>query len=488
MTSHAASTPVPTGMEANPAADTASESEATGNVTDDSEQSEAAYQAGSLFPIPAAPTQTKLQAALETAMQRKQAATIAKEAYANHLHDVVFEADAEQRVDIDADVDALLNAANNNAVSRELAAMTQAMRAEKADMMRRVQEVVGIQAIKLVDEEKFDVAIDKIVRDNASLSEAVRLICAAAGTVRVDEYVPVTRKGVTKLQRVFADIGDEEAGQTPIVDVRYMLTAALKASIRFKRLMAEAQESAALAHRFESMFNDKAVAFNSLHGEYQELLRDFSVLEAAELARGEPATFAPTVIRVTDGTYYLALRPGVEPKLAWAYRRTTDVRKALVFDSVEQAQAILHKISISKFRHLSLDKLEPMRVVRVVTENHGWGSDNGSQMAIPSYPPMLPAIEGVAPITRPDVSGDSAPEAVAGTNSRVKSYNVSAREDDKPKAKGKGKSGKSSLLSRMKAKNKAKADAVAAPVTPAISPARQKSLAAALLAKRSKTS
>lgn len=383
-----------------------------------------------LFPTPAPLSQTRLAEELRKARERRIAEQQADARYKDHLADTVFGAENQSRDRIADDVDAILGAANMSSVARDLQQQALNARMEQAEMARKIADFIGTDAIKLVDDGKLDQAISQIVADNAALLEAGRRLCQSAGTVRVDEVAAYYDENERfRIQRRFVDIGDEEPGQDPLVNTKWMVTALLKASVRFESLLSEATQASARAHRAEASAASTSAELAAIKAKYNAQTVHYQRLLREDAERGDEATYAPPRIVVTNGTEYMRLRPGHDPRVAWAYGFTRNPSRALQFDSVEQAKAILHKVSVARFRNIPLEMLDTMSVSRIVTEDHGVIGANDSPI-VPHYPAAIPA----APKAGKAVT---APKATGGTVA----YDVSVRDDvaETPKKAAKSK-------------------------------------------------
>lgn len=356
---------------------------------------ESEYRTVSLFPDPPQPTRSKLALALERAAEKAKADAARKTAYATHLDEVVFGQDLDARADLIDLTNEIVTAAQNGKGQAGVRVTLRAALADRTEMIRKAEEIFGGRYVAHTDHRTLEALAENICADSAILAEAVRLVCAAAGTVRVDELEPkVVANGRTILVRRFADIGDEESGQDPEVTPSRLLHAALKAAVRFENLRAECKTQADAAaaaqtenERLRKQLRTAEAKLNATSAHYNQLVR-----EAKE--RGDEATFAPPVVQITDGTHWIKLRPGFKSSLSWAYTVTKDRNEAVAFDTVEQAGAILNQICMTVHRHIHIDILNAMRVVRVVTEDHGVSNGDATPTHYPQWTPFaLPGRE-----------------------------------------------------------------------------------------------
>jgi hypothetical protein len=384
------------------------------------------FEAVSLFPQAPQPSRGKLAEALARAAADREAKASKSAAYATHLDEVVFSADTSERDTIIDRAEAIEAAALEISTDSDLKRVLIAAQMDHAEMTRKAMEIFGADYIRTTDPKKLDVVVAKACSDNAMLAEAVRLVCAAAGTVRVTELIPVQNAaGHTVMAKRFVDVGDEEPGQAPEITPKYLLTAALKAAVRFSNLLEEAKRQHARAEALETECVTLRKQLTTVSARQKAQDAHYQALCRAERERGEEAAYATPRVVVTNGTQYLKLRPGMDPRLSWAYGTTEDPREAVTFDTVEQAGAILNQITMFPRRVIHIDILSTLSVARVVTEDHGVSNGDSTPT---HYPAMIPLPKGEPIATG---KGTQAPgkQYTAGKGG-VTSYNVSAGDDD----------------------------------------------------------
>lgn len=246
--------------------------------------------------------------------------------------------------------------------------------AERQEMMRNVRDAIGFTVADVAnvgaDVETF---LTNVVGGYGALLEVIRTICAEAGTVRVDELTPVfDSEGKFSIVRRFVDVGDEEPGQDPILDLKWVIPAGVKAAYRFKALRHEHNEankkSANLQIQLEEASSKLASTQRDLMSERAKVM-DLSgrVNEQMPVSPDSPEGY---YLRAANGRWVCEAQTSGPVCFLTKWLTTKDMTQAYRFDNVADAQETLLRLQMARFHRVRKTTRETLKVITVRFEDH----------------------------------------------------------------------------------------------------------------------
>jgi hypothetical protein len=277
------------------------------------------------------------------------------------------------RVELMEQAEAIINTGVQSAEAKAAAREIRDLLAEKQEMIRNVQQTIGVTTNNL--RELGDDVIDRLaalVAANGILSELVREICAAAGTVRVDQPLKIKREsGRLHIIRRFVDVGDEEPDQEPIVDLQWLVPAAIKVKIRYEHLLTAHDESAkrlgATQHELEQA-----------QAKLQQAERENASLRLANVALANNAKEALPAAPGTPGGFYLksdtnrwiGRKEGKGFCFTNRWFTTNNPANAHEFAFKADAEEMLQRLQMARLHRIGIRHRETLRVVTIRYEDH----------------------------------------------------------------------------------------------------------------------
>jgi hypothetical protein len=313
---------------------------------------------------------------LTQALEKARLAKEAREKHQAEERDRLEEAlsgSEPDRVELMEQAEAVINAAVQSTEAREAAREIRDLLAAKQELIRNVQQAMGMTTNNL--RELGDDVIDrlsKLVGANGLLSELVRDLCAAAGTVRVDEPLLIKREGgKLRIIRQFVDVGDEEPDQDPIVDLKWLVPAALKLKARYSRLLTEhseaAKRSGALHHQLE-LAQARAA---ELERENASLRLNNTTLSMTAKAVMPTAPGSPEGFYLkSDNNRWIGRKDGKGFCFTNRWFTTNNPALAHAFEFKADAEELLQRLQMARVHRIGLRHRETLRVISVRYEDH----------------------------------------------------------------------------------------------------------------------
>ncbi len=322
-------------------------------------------------PIPAVSNSTKLAAAIEAARIAKEAKA-AKTAEARaKLEDSIVDSEPP-RDELLMMAEAMIDGATNGPEAAEVAKVLAKALSDRQDMLRNVRQVMGVITPEITSYgENVEEKLRNLVAGNGALREAIRFICEAAGTVRVTE--PVINKkadGSVKITARFVDVGDEEPDQDPIVDLKYILPAALRAAARFRRLMAEHALATNRAIDAEAQRDAATQGAAATFAENRVLKARNSELEAAHKAIRPNAPGTPTGYYLKTENGYWVAKDEKGKSFVTGWKLVTNPLAAESFEFKDTARELLARLQFTRLHRIRKAHRETLRVVTIRYEDH----------------------------------------------------------------------------------------------------------------------
>ena len=326
-----------------------------------------------VIPVPAVTPPSKLAAVIAAAASAKaeRDASIAEKR--ERLDEALSNAEPA-RDELQSMADAMLEASANSPEAKAVSKAMTAVFAERQELERNVRQALGatIPELSAMTLSNIETSITNLLGTNAALSEAIRGICAAAGTIRIDEYVPVKgSNGHVTITRRWVDIGDEEPDQEPILETKWLLPAALKATARFAKLLQEVEEANKRA--IQAAQQVAALTAAKLESEKER------AIDKARLAHLEAIVkdIRPSV----DGTppgYYLRTSEGLwlaqndadESCFITRWYMTKDQSEANSFYHRDNANEILLRLQMARVHRIGNRHRSTLKVVAIRYEDH----------------------------------------------------------------------------------------------------------------------
>ncbi len=322
---------------------------------------------------PASVPPSRIAKAVELARKRREE----RQAYVNEQRDnleATLSASEPDRVEIQNIADEIINSVvADNPEAKAVTAVTQQLLAERQEVLRGIREAIGITVSEAnnvgADLETY---LTELVGGYGAMREAIRLLCAKAGTIRVDKLEPVkSESGQFNVIRRFVDVGDEEPDQTPILDLEWLIPAVIKAGFRFEALRHEHGEAVKRSASVVSQINDLQIVNQALHKQ----------LTAANAQLGEMSTRvkeqrsythdSPTGYYIrSDSGRWLCLAPtkGATCFLT-KYKTTLALSEAHAFESADYANEVLLRLQMARYHRVRKSTRETLKVVAVRFED-----------------------------------------------------------------------------------------------------------------------
>lgn len=325
-----------------------------------------------VFPQPAESNPSKLQAAIAAAVAKKQALHERTQAERERLDEALSNSEPA-RDELQTTADALLNTSVKGVETRELAKILQDEISRRQELIRNLRETAGVV---LPEIENYGVNVEDklaaVIGANCAMREIIREICAAAGTVRIDEIVPLkTDSGKVILKRTFVDIGDEEPGQDPIVDLKWLLPAGIKVAARFRALMSEHANATKAAAEAQYSLTLIQARLRQMEADRRA---DQAAIKALEDAASDhrpamPGNPSGYFIRAENGKW-LGKYDGKHACFLTKWRTVDDQKDAHAFEFKEDAHETLGRLQFARVQRIARSVRETFRVITIRYEDH----------------------------------------------------------------------------------------------------------------------
>ena len=325
-----------------------------------------------VIPVPAVSNPSKLQEAIEKARAIK-AAKEEKLREARERREASLIDSEPPRDELEDLANAMIEAATNSQEAKEVAKVLASSLAERQEMMRNVHQVLGVIGPEIRDYgENIEDKLRALIAGNGGMREAIRLICEAAGTVRVSKPVIVEAStGVKKLTFRHVDVGDEEPEQDPIVGLEYLLPAAIRAAARFRRLIAEHDTATKAKADAEFQLVSLQESDKRLSAENRTLKERNAALEAAaqEIRPNAPGTPSGYYLKTETGLW-VAKYEGKHSCFVNRWHLVTNPSEAHSFEFKQDASELLARLQFARLHRIGRQHRETLRVVTVRYEDH----------------------------------------------------------------------------------------------------------------------
>lgn len=326
-----------------------------------------------VIPQPAIVPKSRIAEAVELARKQNAENARRKQEARDTLEASLMESEPP-RDELLAQADAMLSVTANTPEARELAKVLSGVIAHRQELARNVRETLGVT---IKETEILDTDIEEkligLIGTSAVMREAIRGFCEAAGTVRIDELVAVKASGGRyNLVRRFVDVGDDEEGQDPIVDVKYLIPAALRASARFRRLMLEHAEAGKAVSNAQAE-TQRVIADSKAAVQERDALRiKLATADAivSKVKPSAPGTDDNYYLKADDSNLWLAKYEGPKACFLTRWHMTTNHSKAHPFAFKEDAQELLQRLQMARVQRIGRQTRETLRVVAVRYEDH----------------------------------------------------------------------------------------------------------------------
>lgn len=331
-----------------------------------------------VIPQPAESNPSKLQAAIAAAAERKQAVTARVQAEREKLEEALSNSEPP-RDELQSLADEMLSVSVKGPEAAALAKTLAEQIAMRQEMIRNLRQTAGvvIPEIENIGANVED-QLAAVIGANCAMREIIREICASAGTVRIDEVLPLkTTNGRVILQRRWADVGDEEPDQDPIVDLKWILPAGIKVAARFRRLMGEHANKVKEAAEAQHALTKAQERLRELETKQRQDSEYIRQLEASVKSHKPPMRGSPTgyYLRSEDGRW-VARYEGKHECFVTKWRTVADQRDAYAFEFKETAQETLARLQFARLHRIDKRVRETLCVVAVRYEDHSapaWG-------------------------------------------------------------------------------------------------------------------
>lgn len=324
-----------------------------------------------VIPQPAASNPSKLAAAIAAAKEANEAKA-AKLAEERAKRDQALLDSEPPRDELEMQADALLEGASKSPEAKEVAKVLAAALAERQEMLRNVRQVMGVIAPEIKNYgENVEEKLRALVSGNGAMREAIRLICEAAGTVRIVKPVPVkTPSGNIKITLRHVDVGDEEPDQEPIVDLEFLIPAAIRAAARFRRLVSE--HDTAVKHAADMSYQNGQLQMRmvTVDSENRTLRARNAELEkiAANTRPNAPGTPTGYYLR-TENNLWVGKYEGKKACFFNRWYMVAGLSDAHAFEFKEDAQEVLARLQFTRIHRIGRSHRETLRVVTVRFED-----------------------------------------------------------------------------------------------------------------------
>lgn len=322
--------------------------------------------------VPATVPQSKIAIAVEKARRNKAAKQKKIEETRDKLEEALANSEPS-RDEIAAMADAIIESATNSPEAKDAALILQSQLADIQEMVRNVHQAIGVvsEPVSNVGKDALE-KIQTLIAANGVLTELIRECCAAAGTVRVDEYVPIkTAGGKFNIVRRFVDVGDEEPDQKPMLELKWLVPAAIKLRARYARLISEFNEANKRAATSElALAEAKKVAEEgtkeqqSLRAQVNTLMEQVKAIRPT--AEGSPEGY----YLKTDSNRWVAKYTGQGACFLNRWYLTNDISKAYSFEHKLNAEETLQRLHMAKLQRISREQRNSLRIVTIRFEDH----------------------------------------------------------------------------------------------------------------------
>jgi hypothetical protein len=320
---------------------------------------------------PAQTPKSRLAATIEKARRDKEARE-QRLAQERQQRDEALAAAEPSRDEIADQAEAITNAALKSPEARAVAITMRDLLAEKQEMIRNVQQTLGVSTANM--RELGDDVIEqlaKLVGTNGLLLELIREICAAAGGVRADKVIIKHEGGKMKIIRRFVDVGDEEPDQDPIVDLEWIVPAAIRVKARYTSLLSQHENATKRAIEAELRASELTSKLADSEKERRELKGQVAQLETMVKTQKPNAAGTPDgfFLRTEDG-YWVARYDGKHAFFTNRWYLTASQQAAHEFEFKQDADELLQRLHMARMHRIGKQRRETLRVVKVRYEDY----------------------------------------------------------------------------------------------------------------------